>query len=94
MNIRTALAREADELSSLAWCAKSNWGYSAAQLENWRSELTITSDSVTRYPTSVAEEIGQIVGFYQINTSKLPWTLEHLWAVSYTHLTLPTIYSV
>ena len=79
MNIRPARTAEADELSSIARRAKAHWGYSAAQLEIWRSELTVTAESVRLCPTSVAEVSGEIVGFYQINTSKRPWTLEHLW---------------
>jgi ribosomal protein S18 acetylase RimI-like enzyme len=79
VEIRRALPEEAELLSNIAWDAKAAWGYAAAQLENWRDGLTLTTQSIESQPTYAANEQGEVLGFYQVNTSIQPVELEHLW---------------
>lgn len=79
MTIRAARCDEADVLSRLARVAKAVWGYSAAQLERWRDDLTASPESIRRWPTFVAERDGAVAGFIQLNSDGAPWQIEHLW---------------
>jgi GNAT superfamily N-acetyltransferase len=79
VEIRRALPEEAELLSNIAWDAKAAWGYTEAQLETWRDGLTLTKQSIQLRPTYVAIETGEVLGFYQVNTSIKPVELEHLW---------------
>ena len=40
--IVTAQLLDAKKLTEIALQAKAHWGYSAAQIESWKEELTIT----------------------------------------------------
>lgn len=81
MRLRDAVPREAPALTRIANEAKAHWGYGAAQLEAWRSELTVSGASIAAAPTFVAELDGEIAGFCQIDTGSEPATLEHLWVL-------------
>jgi GNAT superfamily N-acetyltransferase len=76
--IRKALPEKAALLSTLARESKAHWGYSAATLEKWRADLTITPEDIRQHPTYVAETGGRVMGFYMLHMAP-PQTLEHLW---------------
>ena len=77
--IRPADPGEAEALSRLARAAKAVWGYSTAQLDRWRDDLTLSAASIRRCPTFVAEVDGELVGVAQVSIDGSPWELEHLW---------------
>ena len=77
--IRPADPGEAEALSRLARAAKAVWGYSTAQLDRWRDDLTLSAASIRRCPTFVAEVDGALVGVAQVSIDGSPWELEHLW---------------
>ena len=79
MVIRPAHPEESDALTSLAFAAKSFWGYSAQQLHAWSAELQISPGSIAVEPTFVAEVQGRILGVAQLGTSSTPWQIECLW---------------
>jgi ribosomal protein S18 acetylase RimI-like enzyme len=79
MKIRRAAEFEANALSAITVEAKAHWPYSAAQLDAWRNDLTVTAASISALPTYVAELEGKIVGFYSLGTTDCTWKLEHLW---------------
>jgi len=79
MNIRAARQEEAQALADIAWAAKASWGYSAAQLEAWRADLTPNAGSAFARPTFVAELCGQLAGFCQVSVGNGSVELEHLW---------------
>lgn len=64
--IRPAAAGECDLLSALALRSKAHWGYSADFIEACREELTYDAEYVRGNTVFVAEEGGQIVGFYAL----------------------------
>lgn len=78
MQIRAARAADATQLTVLANAAKAHWGYSAATLRRWQSELSISTAAIAINPTFVAEE-SELLGFYMLGVSGDSWELEHLW---------------
>jgi predicted N-acetyltransferase YhbS len=76
INIREALAEEAESLSDLALRSKGHWGYSRDFLEACREELVVDSTRVGAddYLCFVAQDGTTAVGFY---------TLERLSATRY-----------
>jgi GNAT superfamily N-acetyltransferase len=85
VRIRSATPGDAAALSRIAHAAKAHWGYSAAQLEQWHDDLTLTTASIRRAPTLVAEIDGAAAGVLQIDDDATPWSLAHLW-VSPRHM--------
>jgi GNAT superfamily N-acetyltransferase len=77
--IRRARAADAAELTAVAHEAKSHWGYGAAQIVAWRDELTISAESIARWPTFVVEQDGRIAGFVQLSETRGEMELEHMW---------------
>ncbi|MEQ9004859.1 MAG: GNAT family N-acetyltransferase, partial [Pseudomonadales bacterium] len=66
MDIRPARADEADALSDLARRAKAHWGYDQAFLDACRDELTYTAEEVGAGGFFVADDDGEVRGFYAL----------------------------
>ena len=64
--IRRAVPGECEALSDLALRSKAHWGYDANFLAACRAELTVEPADVQRLRVTVAEESGEIVGFYAL----------------------------
>jgi N-acetylglutamate synthase-like GNAT family acetyltransferase len=75
MQIRPARADEAGALSELAFRAKSHWGYSAEFMHACRAELTYAEEVVAAGGFQVAEDAGQMLGFYAL-TKVSPTAME------------------
>jgi len=77
--IRPARATEARAISDLAFRSKSHWPYTAAQLEVFRGELTLSPEEVAAKRSHVAEEEGTILGFYTlVSVGRAEMELEHI----------------
>jgi GNAT superfamily N-acetyltransferase len=81
LHIRRAPGSEASVLSALALDAKRHWAYAPEDLENWRSQITVSDQDVKLNPTFVGEIDNRIVGFYCLVKQSPTWELEHLWVV-------------
>ncbi|HSU85676.1 MAG TPA: hypothetical protein VLI42_02995, partial [Chthoniobacterales bacterium] len=66
MQIIRARKGDASTLSAIAWAAKGLWGYPPQWMEQWRSQLAITPEFVSKNPTFTAILDGQIVGFHAL----------------------------
>ena len=77
--IRHALALEADKLTAIAIRGKLRWGYSASQVDAWRSHLKVSAESIREQPTYVAELEQRPIGFYALAMGVKVWDLVHLW---------------
>ncbi len=66
--IRIAKAEENKELSSLAMRSKAHWNYDTDFLEACRQDLTYTQQDISHHTVYVVEEMGQVVGFYRLET--------------------------
>jgi GrpB-like predicted nucleotidyltransferase (UPF0157 family)/GNAT superfamily N-acetyltransferase len=64
--IRRAEPGECEALSDLALRSKAHWGYDANFLAACRAELTVKPADVERLRVTVAEESGEIGGFYAL----------------------------
>ena len=79
MKIRSAVPDEHEALSRLAYAAKAYWVYSSDQLSIWKSELTFKPETISAWPTWVAEIDAMPVGVVQLNPTVDPCELESLW---------------
>jgi GNAT superfamily N-acetyltransferase len=81
MRIRDASRTEADQLNTIAMQAKAHWGYTADQLDQWRESLSTDPQSIEEWPTLVAEDQGNPIGFTQINPDLETWELVSLFVL-------------
>lgn len=77
--IRPASAEEAATLTQIALDAKRHWGYPEHWIKHWESDLTISSDFIVDNLVYVAEEDGEIRGFYALCVNDNKAELEHMW---------------
>jgi len=77
--IRRSSPEEAATLTTIALEAKRHWGYPEAWIKHWESDLTISSDFIRDNHVYVAEENGEIRGFYALCVADNKAELEHMW---------------
>ena len=77
--IRPASADEAPVLTRIAHDAKRHWGYPEHWIKHWESDLTISADFIRDNHVYVAEEDGEIQGFYALSVIDDKAELEHMW---------------
>jgi N-acetylglutamate synthase-like GNAT family acetyltransferase len=77
--IRPASVDEAPVLTRIAHDAKRHWGYPEHWIRHWESDLTISADFIRDNHVYVAEEDGEIQGFYALSVIGDRAELEHMW---------------
>jgi GNAT superfamily N-acetyltransferase len=77
--IRRSSPEEATTLTQIALDAKRHWGYPEHWIKHWESDLTISSDFIRDNHVYVAEEDGDIRGFYALCLAGRKAELEHMW---------------
>ena len=77
--IRRAAVEEADTLTQIALDAKRHWGYPEHWIKHWESDLTITADFIREHHVYVAEQEGEVRGFYALCVNGNKAELEHMW---------------
>jgi N-acetylglutamate synthase-like GNAT family acetyltransferase len=77
--IRSATADDASVLTKIAHDAKRHWGYPEHWIKHWESDLTISPDFIRDNHVYVAEEDGEIHGFYALSVAGTKAELEHMW---------------
>jgi len=77
--IRRSSPEEAATLTTIALEAKRHWGYPEAWIKHWESDVTISSDFIRDNHVYVAEENGEIRGFYALCVADNKAELEHMW---------------
>ena len=77
--IRPAFPDEADVLTEIAHAAKRHWGYPESWIKHWREALTITPNLIREATVRIAEEGGDVQGFYVLAVEGETASLEHLW---------------
>ncbi len=80
MQIRRAVASEAETLTAIALAAKRHWGYPEAWMRQWVGALTITAEYVWVNAVFVAEAEGKILGWgaVRMDGPSDAW-LDHIW---------------
>jgi GNAT superfamily N-acetyltransferase len=82
VTIRGAVSGDALPLTAIAMQSKAYWPYSAAQIEAWRADLTISSEMIAALKVFVVECDEQIAGCYVLQPDAInlkSWALEHVW---------------
>jgi GNAT superfamily N-acetyltransferase len=77
--IRPASPDEAATLTQIAHDAKRYWGYPEHWIKHWEADLTISSDFIRGNQVYVAENDGEIRGFYALCIKESEAELEHMW---------------
>jgi GNAT superfamily N-acetyltransferase len=77
--IRLASVEDADTLTKIALDAKRYWGYPEHWIKHWESDLTISPDFIRDNHVYVAENDGEIRGFYALCVTGNKAELEHMW---------------
>jgi len=77
--IRRSSPEDAETLTTIALEAKRHWGYPEHWIKHWESDLTISSDFILDNHVYVAEENGEIRGFYALCVADDKAELEHMW---------------
>ena len=77
--IRRSSPEEAATLTTIALEAKRHWGYPEDWIKHWESDLTISADFIRDNHVYVAEENGEIRGFYALCVAENKAELEHMW---------------
>ena len=79
MTIRSASPEDAPTLTTIALDAKRHWGYPEHWIKHWESDLTVSSDFIRDNHVYVADDDGEIRGFYALCVIGDKAELEHLW---------------
>jgi len=77
--IKPASVGDAQTLTQIALDAKRHWGYPEHWIKHWESDLTISAEFITNNHVYVAEDEGEIRGFYALCVVDETAELEHLW---------------
>jgi GNAT superfamily N-acetyltransferase len=77
--IRKASPEEAPSLTQIALSAKEYWGYPEHWIKHWEPDLTISEDFIQNNEVFVAEDKGEIRGFYALSINGSKAELEHMW---------------
>jgi N-acetylglutamate synthase-like GNAT family acetyltransferase len=81
MTIRRATTEEAATLTQIALDAKRYWGYPEHWIKHWEADLTVSAEFIRDNQVYLAEDAGEIVGFYALCVSDRKAELDHLWVV-------------
>jgi len=77
--IRRSTPEEAATLTQIALDAKRYWGYPEHWIKHWESDLTISSDFIRDNHVYVADEDGEVRGFYALCVGDSKAELDHMW---------------
>jgi GNAT superfamily N-acetyltransferase len=79
VNIRDASPDDAATLTRIAHDAKRHWGYPEHWIQHWQDDLTISPEFVAANQVCVAENEGELLGFYALIIRDGKAELDHLW---------------
>ncbi len=79
LTIRAALPAEAPQLTQIAHDAKRYWGYPEHWIQHWQADLTISANFISNNEVYVADQEGEVLGFYALVVRDDKAELEHMW---------------
>ena len=71
IRVRSAVPSDTHALTRLVFRAKAFWGYPKEWMEEWRKELTVTSDYVAQHRVVLAEQSFTWDELWQLNLNAL-----------------------
>jgi GNAT superfamily N-acetyltransferase len=66
-------------LTEIAHDAKRYWGYPEHWIKHWQADLTITPEFIANNDVYVAEQEGELLGFYALIVRENKAELDHMW---------------
>ena len=81
INIRAALADEAEKLTKIAFASKRYWQYPEAWIELWSDELTISKGYIQFNDVFCASVTNQVAGWYALCRSGHGLELDSFWVL-------------
>lgn len=78
-SVRQARLDESRFLSGLAIRSKCYWPYPLDYLEKCIGAMSVTETDITDWPVSVAEQNGEVIGFFALKQVSGENRLDHLW---------------
>lgn len=81
IQILPAKPEQAQALTQIALAAKAYWGYPKRWMEQWKPQLTFTSDYFEENESWVAELNGSSVAFYTLLEQDGNAWIENLWVI-------------
>lgn len=79
IDIRRAVAADAQTLTEIALAAKRHWGYPEDWMRLWTPALTITPELIASLEVWLAAQTDEVLGFCALRCKGHRATLEHLW---------------
>jgi GNAT superfamily N-acetyltransferase len=79
VRIRQASPDEAAKLTEIAHDAKRYWGYPEHWIKHWQADLTISPEFIANNDVYVAEQEGELLGFYALIVRENKAELDHMW---------------
>jgi len=68
MIIRSATHKDSNLLTEISFSSKNHWEYPTEYFEIWHEELTITDEYINKNFVQLAENKGQVIGYYSVVT--------------------------
>ena len=66
-------------MTEVAHDAKRYWGYPEHWIKHWQADLTISPEFIANNDVYVAEQEGELLGFYALIVRENKAELEHMW---------------
>jgi N-acetylglutamate synthase-like GNAT family acetyltransferase len=79
IDIRRAVAGDAETLTEISHAAKRHWGYPENWIEHWKDDLTISGEFIAANEVYMAVDGEQILGCCALVVTEGKADLEHLW---------------
>jgi N-acetylglutamate synthase-like GNAT family acetyltransferase len=79
LKVRRAKTQEAAALTKVCHDAKRHWGYPEHWIAHWQEDLTISPEFIDTHQVYVAEDKGELFGFYALKLQNDKAELDHLW---------------
>lgn len=68
--IRPAMAADSEKLTKISFASKRYWGDPEEYFDVWKAELTITPSYISNNTVYVAEDEGQMIGYFALSEVK------------------------
>lgn len=79
ITIRRSTPEEAATLTEIAFESKRHWGYPEHWIQHWEKDLTVSAEFIRDNHVYVAEEDGEIRGFYALIIGASKAELDQMW---------------
>lgn len=79
LKIRQAEPHDAEAMTAIAFASKRHWGYPESWMDEWRDQLTISTEFVRGHQAFLVSDEQRIVGFGAVEVNGSEALIVHLW---------------